>query len=119
MRRLFNTALSALSLIVILAAASPRAFAQWPAYPTANAPRTPDGKPALDGPTPRMPDGKPDLSGIWGLRGGGGGGGGGGQRAGGNNAQNAPAAGARGQRGGQGAQGAPAPPPGGGQRRVV
>jgi hypothetical protein len=40
-------------------------FAQWPAYPTAGVPKTPDGKPNLTGPAPRTPDGKPDLSGIW------------------------------------------------------
>jgi len=44
------------------------ALAQWPAFALPNVPRTPDGKPNLEGPTPRMPDGKPDLSGIWGAR---------------------------------------------------
>lgn len=39
--------------------------AQWPAYPTANVPKTADGKPNLMGPAPRTADGKPDLSGIW------------------------------------------------------
>jgi hypothetical protein len=45
--------------------ASSALFAQWPAYPTAGVPKTPDGKPNLTGPAPRTPDGKPDLSGIW------------------------------------------------------
>jgi hypothetical protein len=52
--------------------------AQWPSYPTPDVPRTPDGKPILDGPAPRTPDGKVDFSGIWGLGGFGGGGAGGG-----------------------------------------
>ena len=39
--------------------------AQWPAYPTAGVPRTPDGQPNLKGPAPRTADGKPDFSGIW------------------------------------------------------
>ena len=41
------------------------ARAQWPVYPTANAPKTADGKPDLTGPTPRTADGKPDFSGLW------------------------------------------------------
>jgi hypothetical protein len=39
--------------------------AQWLRYPTADVPRSPDGKPNLKAPTPRLPDGKPDLSGLW------------------------------------------------------
>lgn len=61
MRRLLKAA----ALIIIVAAISPSLLAQWPSYPTAGVPRTPDGKPNLNGPTPRTPDGKPDLSGIW------------------------------------------------------
>ena len=38
---------------------------QWLKYPTADVPRTADGKPDLKAPTPRLPDGKPDFSGIW------------------------------------------------------
>jgi hypothetical protein len=34
-------------------------------YPTADVPRTADGKPNLQAPAPRLPDGKPDLSGLW------------------------------------------------------
>jgi hypothetical protein len=40
-------------------------WAQWPAYPSAGEPRTPDGKPNLNAPAPRTKDGHPDLSGIW------------------------------------------------------
>jgi hypothetical protein len=40
-------------------------FAQWTKIPSANLPRTADGKPDLSAPAPRLPDGKPDLSGIW------------------------------------------------------
>jgi hypothetical protein len=51
---------------MVLAAAIPVGlFAQWQDYPDHNVPRSPDGKPKLDGPTPRTPDGKPDLSGVW------------------------------------------------------
>lgn len=39
--------------------------AQWPDYPTPGVPKTPEGKPKLDGPAPRAADGHPDLSGIW------------------------------------------------------
>jgi hypothetical protein len=39
--------------------------AQWLTYPTADVPRTRDGKPDLAAACPRTPDGKPDLSGLW------------------------------------------------------
>jgi hypothetical protein len=39
--------------------------AQWLSYPTADVPRTPDGKPDLKAACPRTADGKPDLSGLW------------------------------------------------------
>ena len=55
--------------LVALAALPLELAAQWPSYHTANVPRTPDGKPILDGPTPKTLDGKPDLSGLWEYRG--------------------------------------------------
>lgn len=38
---------------------------QWPLYPTAGEPRTPDGKPNLSAPAPKTANGKPDFSGVW------------------------------------------------------
>jgi hypothetical protein len=52
-------------LMMMLASIPVAIYAQWPSYRTPGVPRTPDGKPILNGPTPRMPDGKPDLSGVW------------------------------------------------------
>ena len=46
-------------------ARSPPVIAQWPAYPTKNAPRGADGKPDLNAAAPRTAEGKPDLSGVW------------------------------------------------------
>jgi hypothetical protein len=58
----FNT----LIFVVIVMIGGPAlAFGQWIRYPTANVPRTADGKPDVNAPTPRHPDGKPDFSGIW------------------------------------------------------
>jgi len=51
--------------IALLAAAPTLLLAQWPNYPSAGVPKTPEGKPDLTGPTPRTADGKPDLSGVW------------------------------------------------------
>jgi len=50
---------------VVLMAAVPALFAQWPSYATPGVPRTADGKPNLSAPTPKTADGKPDLTGIW------------------------------------------------------
>jgi hypothetical protein len=55
---------AAVSIALATVGAQPLA-AQWPSYPTASVPRTPDGKVNLLAPTPRTVDGKPDLSGIW------------------------------------------------------
>ena len=54
-----------LMFLVVLAAASAPAGAQWVKYPSPGAPRTPNGDVDLSGPTPRLANGKPDLSGIW------------------------------------------------------
>lgn len=61
-------ALTMSSVLHLLAAAlliPALAHAQWLRYPTAGAPRLPDGKVNLAAPVPRTPDGKPDLSGMW------------------------------------------------------
>jgi len=58
-------AAGAIVISAVISSALPGLSAQWPAYPTARVPRTPDGKPNLDAPAPRTADGKPDLSGIW------------------------------------------------------
>jgi hypothetical protein len=51
---------------VILLTCLPRtASAQWLHYPTADVPRTADGKPNLSAPAPRLSSGTPDFSGIW------------------------------------------------------
>jgi hypothetical protein len=101
----------AVLLMGVFLAVAVSAFAQWPDFPGSNVPKTPDGKPNMEGPTPRTPDGKPDFSGVWALRGGGGGGG---RGQAGQGAAGAPAGGPRG--GQQGAPGAPAGGPRGGQR---
>jgi len=61
MRRVNVLALS----IAALASVPAVGFGQWLRYPTADLPRTRDGKPNLTAPAPRLADGKPDLSGIW------------------------------------------------------
>ena len=40
------------------------AFAQWPSYPTANVPKSADGKPNMNAPAPNTADGHTDFSGI-------------------------------------------------------
>jgi hypothetical protein len=55
-------------LAMIVCATSVSLTAQWPNYPTAGVPRTPEGKPDLSAPMPRSADGKPDLSGVWLVR---------------------------------------------------
>ncbi len=52
-------------IAALWACAAAPLLAQWPAYPYANVPRTPDGKVDLKAPAPRTADGKPDLSGVW------------------------------------------------------
>ena len=41
-------------------------YAQYLDYPTANVPRSTDGKVNLTAPTPKLAGGKPDFSGMWG-----------------------------------------------------
>ena len=51
--------------LILLAAVSATAEAQWLHHPVPGTPRTKDGKPNLSAPAPRASNGKPDLSGIW------------------------------------------------------
>ena len=50
---------------VAIVLVSVKLVAQWPAYKSSSAPRTPNGQVDMLAPVPRAPDGKPDLSGIW------------------------------------------------------
>jgi hypothetical protein len=54
-----------LAAMVALMATTGVTAGQWLHYPTADVPRTADGKPNLLAPAPRLPGGKPDFSGIW------------------------------------------------------
>jgi hypothetical protein len=51
--------------VLVLAALPVAVLAQWPDYPTRGVPKTPDGKPSLQGPVPKAADGHPDLTGLW------------------------------------------------------
>ena len=54
-----------LGAVIVLLCPPRTASAQWLRYPTADVPRTADGKPDLSAPAPRLPNGTPDFSGIW------------------------------------------------------
>jgi len=54
-----------LALAVALSCASAIVSGQWLHYPTADVPRTADGRPDLQAPAPRLPGGTPDFSGLW------------------------------------------------------
>jgi len=55
----------AILAVVLLAATSGSAAAQWFNQPSPRAPRTASGEVDLSAPTPRLVTGKPDLSGVW------------------------------------------------------
>jgi len=51
-------------IVVVMLAATPAAT-QWLRYPTADIPRTADGRPNLRAPAPRTAQGRPSISGLW------------------------------------------------------
>jgi len=52
-------------VVLLTGALAPAARGQWLNYPTPGIPRLGDGKPNMSAPAPRTPDGKPDLNGVW------------------------------------------------------
>jgi len=55
-------------LAMLLSVMSVSLAAQWPNHPAPGLPKTAEGKINLAAPAPRTPDGKPDLNGVWKLR---------------------------------------------------
>jgi hypothetical protein len=55
-----------MAIVATVSIGSAIVSAQWLDYPTANVPRTTDGKPDMTARTPRTAGGKPDFSGMWG-----------------------------------------------------
>jgi hypothetical protein len=53
------------AVLAVALLSSSTAVAQWLKQPTADIPRTNDGRPNLSAAVPRTPDGRPDLSGLW------------------------------------------------------
>ena len=64
-KKLIPSAALALVAAGFVCAVSSPLVAQWLKYPTADVPRTRDGKPNLTAHTPRTRDGKPDFSWLW------------------------------------------------------
>jgi len=52
-------------LAMLLSVMSVSLAAQWPNHPAPGLPKTAEGKINLAAPAPRTPDGKPDLNGVW------------------------------------------------------
>ena len=54
-----------MSVIAFVVMIAPALLAQWPTYPSGTVPKNAKGEPDMDAPVPRTPDGKPDINGLW------------------------------------------------------